>query len=53
MDTDGQDDYDIPPHTHTLKTTKTEKTRKGSIGHGCPHFRFFGTERKSHNDYSG
>ena len=50
MDTDGQDDSDIPPHTHTLKT---EKTRKGSIGHGCPHFRFFATGSKSHNDYSG
>ena len=29
------------------------KTRNVSIGHGCPHFRFFATAIKSHNEYSG
>ena len=27
--------------------------RNVSKGHGCPHFRFFAIESKSHNDYSG
>jgi len=35
------------------QTTIIFRTRNVSIGHGCPHFRFFATESKSHNDYSG
>jgi len=36
-----------------IKTSITNQTRNVSIGHGCPHFHFFATESKSHNDYSG